>query len=129
MEGVTESKFRAEIEGRTIQRLPHPGIHPINNQQAQKLLHMPARFCCQDPDIALSCEAVPVSGISEVDAHSHLLDEHRAPKKGARESTQGAKGVYKPIGGTISPRAVSLVAYVAEDGLASHQWEEMSLVL
>ena len=29
MEGVTETKFGAEMEGRTIQRLPHPGIHPI----------------------------------------------------------------------------------------------------
>jgi hypothetical protein len=27
MEGVTETNFRAETEGRTIQRLPHPGIH------------------------------------------------------------------------------------------------------
>jgi hypothetical protein len=26
MEGVTETKFRDETEGRTIQRLPHPGI-------------------------------------------------------------------------------------------------------
>jgi hypothetical protein len=33
MEGVTETKFRAEMEGRTIQRLPHPWIHPINNHQ------------------------------------------------------------------------------------------------
>jgi hypothetical protein len=31
MEGVTEKKFGAEMEGRTIQRLPHLGIHPINN--------------------------------------------------------------------------------------------------
>jgi hypothetical protein len=31
MEGVTETMFRAEMEGRTIQRLPHMGIHPINN--------------------------------------------------------------------------------------------------
>jgi hypothetical protein len=45
MEGVTETKFGAETEGRTIQRLPHPGIHPINNHQTQTLLHMPARFC------------------------------------------------------------------------------------
>jgi hypothetical protein len=45
MEGVTETKFRAEAEGRTIQRLPHPGIHPIYNHQTQTLLHMPARFC------------------------------------------------------------------------------------
>jgi hypothetical protein len=27
MEGVTEIKFRAEMEGGTIQRLPHLGIH------------------------------------------------------------------------------------------------------
>jgi hypothetical protein len=45
MERVTETKFRAETEGSTIQRLPHPGIHPINNDQTQTLLHMPARFC------------------------------------------------------------------------------------
>ena len=31
MEGVTETKIRAETEGRTIQRLPHPGIHTIYN--------------------------------------------------------------------------------------------------
>jgi hypothetical protein len=44
MEGVTETKFKAETEERTIQRLPHLGIHPIYNQQTQTLLHMPARF-------------------------------------------------------------------------------------
>jgi hypothetical protein len=45
MEGVTETKFGAEKEGRTIQRLPHPGIHPIISHQTQTLLHMPPRFC------------------------------------------------------------------------------------
>jgi hypothetical protein len=45
MEGVTETKFGAETEGRTIQRLPCPGILPINNHQTQTLMHMPARFC------------------------------------------------------------------------------------
>jgi hypothetical protein len=29
MDQVTEAKFGAETEGWTIQRLPHPGIHPI----------------------------------------------------------------------------------------------------
>jgi hypothetical protein len=29
MEGVTETKFRAEMEEMSIQRLPHPRIHPI----------------------------------------------------------------------------------------------------
>jgi hypothetical protein len=45
MERVTETKIGAEMEGMTIQRLPHPGIHPINNHQTQTLLHMPARSC------------------------------------------------------------------------------------
>ena len=45
MEGVTETKCGAETEGMTIQRLPHLGIHPINNHQTQTLLHIPARFC------------------------------------------------------------------------------------
>jgi hypothetical protein len=45
MEGVTERKFRAETKGRTIQRLPHLEIHPINNHQTQTLLHMLIRFC------------------------------------------------------------------------------------
>jgi hypothetical protein len=45
MEGVTETKFGAETEVTTIQRLPHPGTYPINNHQIQTLLHMPTRFC------------------------------------------------------------------------------------
>jgi hypothetical protein len=44
MEGVTETKFRAELEGMTMQRLPHQGIHHINSHQTQTLLHMPVRF-------------------------------------------------------------------------------------
>jgi hypothetical protein len=36
MEGVTETKFGTELEGTTIQRVPH---------QTQTLFHMPARFC------------------------------------------------------------------------------------
>ena len=33
MERFTETKFRAEAEGRTIQRLPDQGIHPIKKKQ------------------------------------------------------------------------------------------------
>jgi hypothetical protein len=44
LEGVTETKFGVDMEGRTIQRLPHLGIHTINSHQTQTLLHMPARF-------------------------------------------------------------------------------------
>jgi hypothetical protein len=43
MEGVTETKFRDETEGRTMQRLPHLGIHLIYNLQTQTLFH-----CQQD---------------------------------------------------------------------------------
>jgi hypothetical protein len=45
MEGVIETEFGAEIEGKTIQSLPHPGIVPIYNHQIQTLFHMPERFC------------------------------------------------------------------------------------
>jgi hypothetical protein len=42
--------------------LLHPGIHPIYNHQTQTLLHMPERFCWQDPDIGPSCETMPMPG-------------------------------------------------------------------
>jgi hypothetical protein len=41
MEGVAETKCEAATEGMTTQRLPHLGIHPINNHQTQTLLWMP----------------------------------------------------------------------------------------
>jgi hypothetical protein len=37
MEEITDTNFGAEMEGRTIQRLPHPGIHTINSHQTQSL--------------------------------------------------------------------------------------------
>jgi hypothetical protein len=43
MEEVTETKFKAETEG--MNKLPHLGIHPINNHQTQTLLQMPIRAC------------------------------------------------------------------------------------
>ena len=45
IEGVTETKFGADTEGMTIQKLTHLGIHPINNHQTQTLLQMPTRAC------------------------------------------------------------------------------------
>ena len=41
MEGTTETKFEADTEGMTIQRLPHLGIHPIYSHQTQTILWMP----------------------------------------------------------------------------------------
>ena len=43
MKGFT--KFGAKRKRWTIQRLPHPGIHPIISHQTQTLLYMPERFC------------------------------------------------------------------------------------
>jgi hypothetical protein len=45
MEGLIETKFGAEIEGMTIQRLFHLGIYPINKHQTQTLLQMPTSAC------------------------------------------------------------------------------------
>ena len=45
MGGVTETKFGAETEGMTIQKLLHLGIYPINNNQIQTLWQMPTRAC------------------------------------------------------------------------------------
>jgi hypothetical protein len=45
MEGITEIKCGAETERMTIQRLPHLGMHPINNLQTQTLLQSPRRAC------------------------------------------------------------------------------------
>jgi hypothetical protein len=62
---------------------------------------------------------------------------HRIPNEGARESTQGAKENCNPIGGTTiwtyqypgALELLSLAAYVSEDGLVSHHWEERPLGL
>jgi hypothetical protein len=62
MEGVTETKLRAKTEGKTIQRLPHRGIHSIYNHETKTLLHIPERFCRQDSDIALSFVSMPMPG-------------------------------------------------------------------
>jgi hypothetical protein len=75
--------------------------------------------------------------------------EHRVPYEGARESTQGGEGVCSVIGGAsiltnqnshnslelnnqskkTHGGIIALAAYVAENGLAGHQWEERPLVL
>ena len=65
-----------------------------------------------------------------MDAHSQLLDGSQGPNGGARESTQGAKGIGNPVGGTTiwtnqyPLELVSLAAYVSEDGLVGHLWKE-----
>ena len=58
LEGVTETKVRAETKGWTIWRLPYPGIHPIMSLQTLTPLYTLAKFCWKDPDIPFSCEAM-----------------------------------------------------------------------
>jgi len=87
MEGVTETRFGAEMEGRTIQRLPHPGIYPIYSHQTQTLLHMPERFCWQDPDIASLVRLCLGWQIQKWMLIVIYWMEHRASNEGAREST------------------------------------------
>jgi hypothetical protein len=80
MEGVTETKFGAEMEGRNIQRLTHLRIHPIYNHQT------PRYYCICQKDFAdrtlirLSlvrlCQCL---ANTEVDAHSHLSDGTQGP--------------------------------------------------
>jgi hypothetical protein len=58
-------------------------------------LHTLERFCWKDPDIAVSCETM----LGLANTVSYWMD-HWAPNGGTRESTQGAKGICNPIGGT-----------------------------
>ena len=54
MGGDTETKCGAETEGKTIQRLPHLGIHPIYKHQNQTLFWISTGACWQEPDIVVS---------------------------------------------------------------------------
>jgi hypothetical protein len=60
MAGVTGTKCEAETEELTIHRLTLLEIQPIDNHQTQTLLWMPTRACWQEPDIAVSWEALQV---------------------------------------------------------------------
>jgi hypothetical protein len=85
----------------TIQRLHYLGIHPINHHPTRTLLQMPTRFCWQELDIALSCEALLVPGKYRSGCSVIHWTEHRVTNEGARESTQGAEGVCIPMARTI----------------------------
>jgi hypothetical protein len=93
MEGVTETKFRAKTKEWTMQRLPHPGIHSIISHQTQTLLHMPARFCCKDPDIAVSCEAMTVPGKYRSGCSQSSIGWNTGPP--TEELEKGAEGFYR----------------------------------
>jgi hypothetical protein len=71
-------------------------IHPVNNHKTQTLLHLATRYYWQDPDIAVSCEALPLPDNTEVDAHSHLLDGTQGPP------VQALKKVPKELKGSTT---------------------------
>jgi hypothetical protein len=53
MERDTETKYGAETDGMTIQRLTHMGIHSICSHQTQIILWMPTSVCWQETDIVV----------------------------------------------------------------------------
>jgi hypothetical protein len=86
MEGVSETKFGAEPEGMTIQRLPHLRIHPINNHQIQTLGRCQQEPADKDPDIAVSCKILPVpdkyrSGCSQSSIGRSTVSPMKKPEK------------------------------------------------
>jgi hypothetical protein len=92
MEGVTETMFRAETEGTTIQRLPHLGIHFINNHQTQTLW----QSLMDDRSLIYSC--LLRAFVSALQIQRWMLTifhrtELMVSNGGARECTQGAEGV------------------------------------
>ena len=63
MEVVTKTKFEAKTKGWTMQRLPHPEVHPFLNQPPNTdTIAYISKILLKDPDIAVLCEAIPVPG-------------------------------------------------------------------
>jgi hypothetical protein len=89
MGGDTETKCGAETEGKTIQRLPHLGIHPIYSHQTRTLLWMPTSTIVPVPDKYRGERSQPTIGLST-----------RSPEKELRERIEGAEGACSSIGGT-----------------------------
>jgi hypothetical protein len=102
MEGFTEKKLGAETEERTIQKLPHPGIHPIHIQPPNLDTIAYARKILLTGPWQSSLLWVYASAwqIQKWMLTVIYWMEHMAPKEGARESNQGAKGVSNPLGGS-----------------------------
>ena len=80
MDGVTKTKLGAEPEGMTIQRLPHLGIHPINNHQTQTLGRCQQDFADRTLIYLSLVRLCQCLANTEVDAHSHPLDRAQGPQ-------------------------------------------------
>jgi hypothetical protein len=96
-----ETKWGAETEGKTIQRLPHLGIHPIYSHQNQTLLWMPTSACWQELDIAVYWEALPEPDKYRGRYLQPIIGLSMGfPNEGVRERTEGTEGVCYLIGRT-----------------------------
>jgi hypothetical protein len=134
-----EAKYGPETEGKTIQRLPHLGIHSIYRHQTQKLLSMQRSFCWQEPDIAVSCEDWQIQKRMLVANH---WTEQGVPNGAVWERTERAEEVCNPIGRTMistnkTPQSSQGLNHQAKsthgwnrgssyicsrDGFVGHQW-------
>ena len=54
----TKTKGGTVFEGKTIQKPPHQGIHPMCSYKTQRLLWMPTSAGCPEQDIAITWEAL-----------------------------------------------------------------------
>ena len=59
-----------------------------------------SKIFLKDPDIAVSCETMQRPSKQKWMLTVSYWMDHMATNGGARESTQGAKGICNPIGGT-----------------------------
>ena len=104
MKGVTETKFGAKMKGWTIQRLPHPGIHPIISHQTQTLLNNASKILLKGP--WYSCLWWGYASAWQTQKWmltvSYWMD-HRAPNGGARESRSEERRVGKECRSRWSP--------------------------
>ena len=101
MKGVTETTFGAKMKRWTIQRLPHPGGPSHNQPPNADTIAYASKILLKGP--WYSCLLWGFASAWQIQKWMLTVIywmEHRAPKVGARENTQGAKGVGNPIGET-----------------------------
>ena len=101
MEGFTETKCRAETDGKAIQKLPPMGIHPIYSHQIQTLF-LDANKCLLT-GAWYSCllrSSTSAWQIKRWMLSANHWTEDRVTNRGTRVRTHGAKGVCSPTGGT-----------------------------
>ena len=113
MGGNTEITCVAETEGKAIQRLFHLGIFPLYSHQTLTLLWMLRSACWQEPDIALSWEALPEPDKYRCECSQATIGLNmEMPMKEVRKRLKELKGFF-PIGRTtistnqIPPRSSS----------------------